>query len=651
VRTSRSALLAVIVVGLFSVLVLRLWSIQVLGHSSAETAALQTSEVAVAVEPPRGAIVARGGQVFAADESREVVTLTCPSPERSSCPALDFSVISRLAPLLGTTVTAIDASVQSNQIAPYDPAPVAVGVPYSTVAYLYEHPSEFPGVAVSPTYLRTYPEGSLAAQMVGYVGDITADEYASVDAKKYAAYGYTAQDSQFGQSGLEEQYELKLRGKPGVQTIEVNAAGTPVATRSTSEPTPGDELVLNLDQPLEQLLATDLDNQVVRLRAGDVDNQAEPAPWAGAVVLDDRTGAVLAMTSDPSYNENLWVPEISEKSYLALTPPATEAQPLINYAVEDGNPPGSTFKLATATAALQDGVISPGDYIDDTGSFTIGNETLHNSNGEVLGEVNVSEALTESSDIFFYTMGEDFYNDQKQFGATPIQNEAAKYGLGVSSGIDLPNVSNGQVDSLKLREQLYRDDPKVFAPPTWYPADNVEMAFGQGETLLTPLAIADAYATFANGGTRYAPEMAGAFVSPTDKVTYVKPKVTGHVAMSSSTYQAILTGLEGVTQDTKGTAYTAFQGFNFNAWNIAGKTGTATLLSNTEPPTSWFVAFGGPRNQTPEYTVAVEINQAGYGADASAPVVRSIFNYLYAHGVPGFKLPHAKADSASATQS
>ncbi|MDA8290839.1 MAG: penicillin-binding transpeptidase domain-containing protein [Actinomycetota bacterium] len=634
----RLSVIAAVVVGLFAVLVLRLWSIQVIGYASARSQAIQIFTTTVPIQPPRGSIVARDGQVLAKDKAEYVVTLSCPTSQRSLCPEQDAGVIARLAPLLGETVSQIDAAVTSNQIGPFAPAPVAVGVPFSVVAYVAEHQSEFPGVSEPKTYLRTYPQQALASQVVGYVGSITAPEYARYSAARYSAYGYVPQDTQFGQSGLEQQYELALHGRPGVSTIEVNAVGQDVGTRSTVEPTPGDEVVLNMDLPLERVVTNDLANQVAALRAGTIPGGAQPAPYAAAAVIDPRNGHVLALASYPGYNDNVWVPAISDKAYKALTPPAVDAQPLVDYAVSNGSPPGSTFKLATATAALQDGLITPYDYVVDTGTFTVGNITLHDAGGEVLGPVNVTSALAESSDIFFYTMGQRFWDAQSRYGLMPIQHMAALYGLGVPSGIDLPNVSAGQVDSPALRRQLHALNPAAYPSTSYYVGDNVEMAFGQGETLLTPLEIANAYATFANGGTRYAPEMAAALVSPNGTVRRVPPKIVDHVTISSTNYQAMLQGFEGALANPKGTAYAEFVGFPFSKWLIAGKTGTATI-THTAPPTSWFVAFGGPKGQSPRYAVAVEIAEAGYGAQASAPVVREVLDYLYAHGVAPLRLP------------
>ncbi len=631
-------MLAVVVVGLFAVVLLRLWSIQVIGATAARSRALQTVTDTVAIQPPRGSIVLRGGQVLAEDRASNDVLLACPTSDRASCPAADSGVIERLAPLLGTSVSQIDAAVQSNQIAPFVPAPVATGVPYSVVAYLAEHQSEFPGVSVSRAYQRTYPQGSLASQVVGYVGSITSSEYAQVSKARYASYGYTPQDPEFGQSGLESQYELALHGKPGFSRIEMSNVGQDVGTLSTTQPTPGDTLVLNMDSGLEKAVTSALASQVQGLRSGTLPGGAQPAPWAGAVVIDPRDGHVLAMASYPSYNANLWVPGISQKAYDQLV--TETGEPLENWAIDGTQPPGSTFKIATATAALQDGLITPSTIVVDTGTFTIGNKTLHDAGGEVLGPVNVVSAIAESSDIFFYTMGAWFWQDQAKYGVTPIQHYAGLYGLGEPSGIDLPNAAIGQVDSPALRKRLHAEYPASYPSATYYAGDNVELAFGQGETLVTPLEVANAFATFANGGTRYAPEMAAALVSPTGAVHRIAPKVMDRVAYSPSTYQAMLQGFEGAVQDPLGTAYAAFQGFNLSKWLVAGKTGTATI-THTSAPTSWFVAFGGPKGQPPRYAVCVEVDAAGYGAQGSAPAVRKIFDYLYAHGVGPVHLPAA----------
>jgi penicillin-binding protein 2 len=227
-----------------------------------------------------------------------------------------------------------------------------------------------------------------------------------------------------------------------------------------------------------------------------------------------------------------------------------------------------------------------------------------------------------------------YWDAKSQFGNEPIQTTAAQYGYGQPTGIDIPNESLGRVDSQPVRQKLHAGNPTAFPNDTWYTGDNMELAFGQGGTVITPLQQAVAYATFANGGTRYAPEVAAGVVSPDGKVvSTVTPKVTGHVALTPANYQAMLAGFEGVI--TTGTGSQVFSGWNQAAFTLGGKTGTASV--NGQEPTSWFVGFGP--NPNPQYVGVSEINEGGYGAQASAPVVRKIFDYLAAHPVASVALP------------
>ena len=411
------------------------------------------------------------------------------------------------------------------------------------------------------------------------------------------------------------------------------------------KPVQGDTVVLNLTSGLQRYTQQALTQTMAADRTHTTFGHFPSAPNGAVVVMDAQTGAVLAIASNPTYSLTQWVGGISTANYKALQAGcnvSTGACPLNDYAIQGLQAPGSTFKLATATAALDDGLMTPYSTIDDPGYFQLSpTQTLHDALGEVPGVINISQAITVSSDVFFYTLGARFYADQAKYGPTPIQNMAHRYGLGAPTGIDLPGVYNGWIDSLHTRQLLHKQYPNAYGPATWYLGDNVELAFGQGETEVTPLEEADAYATFANGGTRYAPELAGEIVSPGGKVVRkIAPKVEAHVSLPPSTYQTLLSGFEGVVQSPSGTAYAPFQGFDFSKWLLGGKTGTATATNNSaQQPTAWFVGFGGPRNDPKQrYAVAVEVDEAGYGSSGAAPVVRQMFDCLMAHhGVtPGY---------------
>ncbi len=628
----RLTIMGLIVLVAFSAVVVRLWSLQVLHSSHYKGVAISYQEQTVPITPARGLILSREGKVLVGDQVLPVVTLS-----RS---AATGAVIGRLSALLGESVADVNTALLNPQASPYQPVPIAVGVSQSTMVYLSEHKAMFPGVAVSFTAERTYPYGDTAAQILGYTGDIDQQELTAL-----AKYGYTASDV-IGQAGLESTYELYLRGKPGSEVIDVDALGNAVGTASSKAPVSGDDLVLNMDLHLQSVVENALTNQIDKLQS-----QGLPADGGAAVVLDPQTGAVLAMASVPTYKPSWWVGGISDQHYRLLTSQA-DHDPLLNRAIQGSWAPGSTFKLATATAALNDGLLSSlGGYINDPGSYQIpppcsGQCTYYdNVNNGVAeagqGPLNVSTALTVSDDVFFYTLGADYWFDSARYGETPIQNVAAEYGFGQSTGVDLPNEYAGQVDSPRLRQVQHSEAPLAFPNSYYGVADNIEMAFGQGETLVTPLQEAVAYGTFATGGTRYAPQMVNSIISPTGKVLKrFAPRVTGHVPLPANTYQQILPGLEGAVYDTKGTAYDTFLGYN--GMPIAGKTGTATESSSANvQPTAWFVAFGPTPPSTPRYVVAVVIDQAGYGAAAAAPVARDIFTYLSANpvGAPELRPP------------
>ncbi len=266
------------------------------------------------------------------------------------------------------------------------------------------------------------------------------------------------------------------------------------------------------------------------------------------------------------------------------------------------------------------------------------------------GRVNVSQALTVSSDIFFYNLGVQFWNDYKangRYGETPIQDAAAKLGYGDVTGIDLPDETHfARVDSPKVVEREHAQDPKDYPNSGWFTGNNLELAFGQGGTVITPIEQAVAYATFANGGTRYVPEIAAGLVDAKGTVDKTfAPKVAGHVSYTPADYQAILSGFEGVVQNSKGTANGAFTGFPLSTFPLAGKTGTAT--TNEQQPNSWFVAWGPVPN--PRYLIAVVVEGGGLGSQSAAPVVRQGFDFLVAHPEAPVHLASPSSTPASTT--
>ena len=649
----RLRIVGISMIGLFAVLGLRLWALQVLQAPAAAQAVTANQIRAVPVAPTRGLILDRNGYPLVNNVVTEEITLSRVAAQH------DPTVVGRLAAVVGKTPAQVKAAITNPQYSLYKPVPILTDAPLEDVVYIKEHQAEFPGVSSQQTTQRSYPQTQLpgpaqgtypAAQVLGYVGTINTAEL-----KSRASQGYLAGDA-FGQAGLEYQYETQLHGTPGQQQLEVDPKGQVAGVLKSSPSTPGADIVTNIDTNLQQVADDALAAQVQSLRQGfdpACNNKAGcyPAATGGAVVvMNPQNGAIYAMSSYPSYDPSVWVGGIAQSAYSALSDPANN-QPLLNRAIDGLYTPGSTFKLNTATAALQTGLIGPGFSYYDSGEFkTPGcqyNSTtcvFHNSAGDPAGTYNVSGALTVSSDDFFYNLGYLFYAQSAKYGATPIQDQAAQYSLGELTGIDLPGEAQGRVDSPAQRVKLHALAPKAFPNTTWYTGDNIEMAFGQAGTYITPIEQATAYSTFANGGTRYAPQVAAAVVSPSGKVVKkIAPQVVGHVALSPASYQALMTGFTGAVQSSNGTAYGAFQGLNFPG-GLAGKTGTADTVAGKEP-TAWFVGFGP--TASPQYVVVCVIDQAGFGATAAAPVVRNVFSYLATHPVGPAAVPPTQAASRS----
>jgi len=645
----RLRVVGLLVAALFALMFIRLWYLQVLDTSTYSQTVAQNQVRLVQVPAPRGQILDRSGtSVLVGDKVTRNITLSRVSAQEHP------NVVGELAALLDTTDKKIDAAINNDQFSLYEPVPVKINASLADVLYIGEHSTMFPGVSISSGTQLTYPDGASGAQMLGYVRQINGAEL-----KAHSTENYQLGD-EYGQDGLENQYEPALRGKPGVDRVEVNAKGNPVGSLGETQPVAGENVVTNIDNGLEQTLQQSLDGEIKSLQGvRDQSTGKVEHPTGGAVVaLDPQTGAVLALVSSPTYNPAIWnSPTISQAQLNSLGNAQSDN------AINGFFTPGSTFKLATATAALQTGLISPSSTYHDTGSYAIpgctvgapGCVTYTDNDQPASGTyLNVSQALTVSSDTFFYNIGAQFWDDYKkngQYGETPIQDVAGQYGYGQKTGIDLPGEDAGdyaRVGSPSVVAKEHAQDPTAYPYGGWFTGNNLQMAFGQGDTVITPIEQAVAYATFADNGTRYVPQIAAGIVTSTGKVVKTfAPQVAGHVVMSPANHQAMLAGFEGAVNSPGGTAFGSFQNFPFGKLSLAGKTGTASSLETV--PTSWFVGWGPVNN--PQYLIVVVIEKGGYGASAAAPVARAGFQYLVTNPVAPVVLspPGGPGSSVSTT--
>jgi penicillin-binding protein 2 len=401
-----------------------------------------------------------------------------------------------------------------------------------------------------------------------------------------------------GQAGIELEYDRFLRGINGAARVEVDANGNLTDTLRRREPKQGSQLRLSIDLDVQRVAQQALAGGTGR----------------GAVaVMNVDNGEVLALGSQPSFDPNIFTKPLSQKRLNALSSEAL-GKPLFNRAIQAGYPTGSTFKLVTATAALESGHITPDTVLNDPGSLTVGGVKFENAGGVVHGALALRQALTVSSDVFFYQLGQ--YMDEK---GMPLQKWGRQLGIGRKTGIDLPAEEPGRMPSPQWRDRWYKQG---LTDRPWSVGDNINLSVGQGDLLANPLQMAVAYAAIANGGRVLRPRLglriedaAGRAIQQLDAPTARRLKI------SEANRNAILEGLHGAANGPGGTSTPVFEGFPIP---IAGKTGTAEHIGKADQ--SWYVALAPYPN--PKYVVAVTDEAGGFGADTAAPMARRILAEL-----------------------
>lgn len=614
----RSSIVGVVVLALFSALFARLWFLQVAATDQFRAAATSNS-VRDIVEPPvRGRILDAQGRVLVDNRVGNRITV-----DRKLPPAQQKRVLERLSPLLKTPLKRLEARLGDPRISPYTAVPVAYDVDYPILAYVSEHREEFPGVRAEAVPVREYPYGSMAFHELGYLGEINANELkAQVDPSQYQL------GDKIGKSGVELTYESDLRGRPGMKQVEVDATGRVLRQLHSRPSVPGNDVHLTLDVDMQYAAEQALKQGIAAARTSrdfaDKNRFHTLKATAGAaIVLDVATGSVVALASQPDFDANKFVDGIPLAIWNSLAAKENNL-PLVNRAISGEYFPGSTFKLVTAVAGLRSGLINANTPFNDTGAYRYPTDPTHPFTGEnANGRVDLSRALTVSSDPYFYKIGGDLYFRQHhgQPGGDALQTVAREFGFGQPTGIALPSESTGLVADAAWTKRMHETDPTNFPYADWLPGDNIQSAIGQKDVLVTPMQLASAYATLANGGTRFSPRLADAVTDVNlKKVRDLLPITLGTVEIPER--NALLAGFTGVVENPKGTASQAFAGFPKGL--AAGKTGTAQVTGKQN--TSWFVGMTPATN--PKYVVLAVVEEGGYGAQTAAPIVRTIMDQL-----------------------
>ncbi len=671
----RLRIFAFVALSLFGALVARLWYLQ-----GIETEVLQAEALTNVLEPvfeeaPRGRILDRNGRVLVDNEVVQVVTV-----DRNVVASMGdeerFDLYHRLAVAISrsgrlTKVTSIEQEVADPAYGPFDDVAVAVGVDPGLLVFLGERPELFPGVRVVQRTVRSYPYGNLAAHLLGYVGPITRSEWeaanAVIDFSEPDAKTYQLND-EIGKTGVERIFEDELRGVPGVRFLEVDNRGEVIRERVElgREPRPGNDVWLTIDVDLQARAEAELAGGLDRAR-DRVADAGEPrfAAEAGSVVaIDPRDGGVLAMASFPTYDPSEFINGISTAQFELLTSPDNYS-PILNRAIQGNYAPGSTFKVVTALAAVTQGVLGPDSELGDVDTrlpdagvyvypfcedeFEAADTCLFESPRKGLPEASfdLAEAITVSSDVYFYRLGgEGFWRRPAgPDGDEGIQATARSLGLGAGSGVQLPYERAGVVpdrdyfDLQAERGVFLRDGSQ------WFAGDTINLAIGQGDVLITPVQLANVYATVANGGRLHQPNIAVKVVTAGgDLVREFGPRVLRDLELPPGTLDPIVDGLLGVPRrgGVTGTAWLAFEGSGFPLarWPVAGKTGTAEVDGRAD--TSLFAAWGPNDHRVlgidvpgdPEIALAVVLEEAGFGSTAAAPVAAAILEPLATDSLP-----------------
>jgi penicillin-binding protein 2 len=577
---------------MFAVIFFRLWYLQVLSGDSYVAAAKENRVRAIKVQAPRGEIVDRHGVKLV--ENRYSFSIKLSPDKLPARRAEREEVYRRLGKLLGLRPKRLERRVESELKAlPYSKPTVKQDVGPNYVAYILERQDQFPGVEPESESLRLYPHGVIGAHLFGQVGEVSPEEL------KDPRFSGVSMGDRVGQAGLEKEYDRFLRGRNGAARVEVDALGKLTHTLDRKRPIQGQQLRLSLDLNVQRVAQQAL--------AGGTGKGA-------FAVMNVQNGEVLALGSQPSFDPNIFSKPISQKKLDALSSDEL-GKPLFDRAIQGGYPTGSTFKLITATAALESGLITPSTPLSDPGFLVVGDQEFENAGRVAHGTLSLVPALTVSSDVFFYQLGRDM-NEK----GMPLQLWAHRLGIGRRTGIDLPSEEPGRLPTPHWRDTWFK---KKLTDRPWSVGDNVNLSVGQGDLLANPLQMAVAYAAIANGGRVLRPRLGLRIEDATGRALQQLDAPTARrIKISAETRNAILEGLHGAASAPGGTSTPVFEGFPIP---IAGKTGTAEWIGR--PDQSWYVALAPYPN--PRYVVAVTDEAGGFGADTAAPMTRRILAALF----------------------
>ncbi|MFM8551004.1 MAG: penicillin-binding protein 2 [Nitrospiraceae bacterium] len=576
----RLTILKIALLAIVGLLALRLWDLQVRDGAYYRDLSENNRTRTVILEPARGLIYDRQGVLLANNVPSFGLYVTLEDVKDRK------ALVDGLVSLIGLDEAAVRKKL-AERGSKLLPRKIKDGLSLREAALIESHRLDLPGVMIQADSQRNYPNGSTMAHVLGYVAQVSAEQLEKTESQDLH------QGSIVGQYGVEKAYDRFLRGQAGQKVIEVDALGHEKQTVSVEKPVAGDDLYLSIDIRIQRLAEELLGDE------------------SGAIVaLDPTSGAVLASASRPAFDPNVLSRELTAKQWDAIV--QNEARPLTNRATQGQYPPGSTFKIVMAAAALESHTVTPATKIRCVGGFPFGRRVYKDWKAGGHGFMDVSQALVESCDVFFYTVGQ-------RMGIDTIAAFADQFGLGQDTGVELPSERTGIVPSTAWKE-------KAKGQP-WLPGETISASIGQGYVTVTPMQMAHLMATVANDGTSFRPRVVRAVRERASGLLHEVPTVPhGHLTVAQDTLALIKEALAGVV--TRGTATRA----RSSLVSIAGKTGTAqTAALRTGPMQdipkrfrdhAWFVSYAP--TDAPRIAVAVLVEHMGHGGSAAAPLAKQI---------------------------
>jgi penicillin-binding protein 2 len=612
----RIGVAAAFVLAAFCVLLLRFAYLQIVQYDYYRTKAEDNRISIVPVMPNRGLILDRSGTVLARNYSAYTLEISPGKVDDLEATISTLAGVVEIHPGDRVRFKRLMLEAKGAQS-----LPIRTRLTDEEVARFAVNRYRFPGVDIQARLFRRYPLNELASHVTGYMGRINERDLDRIGEAGLAA-NYKGTDH-IGKTGLEQSYESELHGVTGYEQVEVDSAGRGVRTLSRTAPVPGNNLVLTLDIKLQE-----------------VAEQAFGDRRGALVAIEPATGAILAFVSRPGFDPNLFVDGIDTVSWDALNTSAD--RPLVNRALAGTYPPGSTFKPYMALAALELGMRTPQQAIDDPGYFMFRGHRFRDDKPGGHGTVDMYKSLVESCDTYYYVLGNDL-------GIDNIARYIGRFGFGAKTGIDVEGEARGVLPSQEWKRRRFKKPEQR----KWYAGETISVAIGQGYNAYTPLQMAQAFATLANNGVMYRPRLVN-YVENTrsGERTPIEPQLERTIKLRPENLAFIKRALAGV--NAAGTGARAFAGAEYTS---AGKTGTAQVIAMKQNEKydekrvaerhrdhALFVAYA-PLEQ-PRIALAVVVENGGFGARAAAPIARQVLDFYLLGKRAGRPAAEVAADDA-----